>query len=352
MTKAKVVAIIPARCGSKSIHHKNIRMFRGLPLIVHSIKQALDCSLIDRVIVSTDSYEYAEISKTAGAEAPFIRPPEFSGDYATDLDVMRHAIGWLETEEQWLPDLIVHLRPTHPIRNSGDITAMIQKLFDNPTLDSVRSVSAARFTPYKMWFFDTTSGLLNPVIESPDIKEAYNQPRQKLPLAYEQNASIDVVRSTVILGGSMTGQKIAGYPMSHCFDIDQEGEFLEAQQFSLLRDCFKGDGFRQMRFVIDIDGIIAGITKENNYSRADPLTKNIDKINKIHELGHYIVLFTARGYKTGIDWSETTRKQLERWGVKYHELHFGKPHADFYIDDKFLSLDLIYSELNEANKSH
>ena len=344
-----VLAIIPARSGSKVIPHKNIRLYRGLPLLVHSVNHAKNAKLVTRVIVSTDSNEYAEIAKSAGAEVPFIRPAEISGDQSTDLEVMQHAIDWLSENESWKPDILVHLRPTHPVRNPSDIDAMINLLVSNPTTDSVRSVSPAPLTPFKMWFRNSSTGSLTPVVEDGEFPEAYNQPRQLLPKVFMQNASIDVAWTKTIQSGSMTGSEIAGYEMDKCFDIDLESEFLQAQQLSLLREHLGGNEFRSMRFVFDIDGIIANITPDNNYAVASPILQNIAKINQLYELGHHIVLLTARGYATGIDWSEVTQNQLAQWNVLHHELHFGKPHADFYIDDKFTDMDAIGNAIAKFN---
>lgn len=96
------------------------------------------------------------------------------------------------------------------------------------------------------------------------------------------------------------------------------------------------------RFVFDIDGVITLPSDELDYKCANPNDTMINIINHLYEMGNYIVLFTARGYVTGIDWREVTENQMENWGLKYHELHFGKPNADYYIDDKMLSMDLIF----------
>ena len=92
-------------------------------------------------------------------------------------------------------------------------------------------------------------------------------------------------------------------------------------------------------FVFDIDGVIATITPGNDYNLAKPMKETIQIINKLYEQGHEIVLFTARGSKTDIDWSKLTKKQMDDWGVKRHKLKLGKPAADYYIDDKLISLN-------------
>lgn len=91
-------------------------------------------------------------------------------------------------------------------------------------------------------------------------------------------------------------------------------------------------------FVIDIDGIIASRTRDNDYSQAGPIHPTIEAINRLHGFGHRIILLTARGSTTGLDWREVTERQLASWGVRYDELHFGKPAADYYVDDKMIPL--------------
>ena len=329
----QVMALIPARSGSKSLPHKNIRDFCGRPLLAHSIEQALACHLVSRTVVSTDSEQYAAIARQYGAETPFLRPPEISIDTATDLEVFQHALGWFAEHQGSVPGLCVHLRPTHPNRTAADIARAIELLRRHPDWDSLRSVVAAPEPPFKMWFL-TADGELTPVVET-DIPEAHSKPRQTLPAAYIQNACIDVIRSrTIIEQGSIAGKRIGAMVMEQFHDIDTLEQFNAAEQ-----------GFRwrlglptQKTFVFDIDGIIATIVPGNDYTKAGPMVENIRRINRLFEAGNRIILLTARGYVTGIDWSEGTRRQLAEWGVRHHELRFGKPAADFYVDDKMLSL--------------
>lgn len=334
----KILAVIPARSGSKSVKDKNIRIMNGKPMLAYSIEQALHSKKIDRVIVSTDSPLYRDIALKYGAEVPFLRPAEISQDKSLDIEVFRHALNWLKENEGYEVNICVHLRPTHPIRNTYDIDKMISIMEFDPQLDAVRSVSPARETPYKMWLFnDNNSDLIKPLVTC-DIPEAYNAPRQRLPKAYMQNACIDVIRSRTILEkNSMTGDKIAGYKMNYDFDIDTEADFLRAERAQLLFETVKSKG--HLKVCCDIDGIIATKNAANNYEQSSAMSANINILNKLFENGHNITLFTARGYKTGIDWERTTRRQLEEWDVKYHELIFGKPDADIYIDDKFCDID-------------
>src|SRR5262245_20278828 len=118
----EVLALIPARGGSKGIPRKNIISVAGKPLIVWTIEQALACQGITRVIVTTDDDEIAEIAKDAGADVPFRRPSEFACDTSPDIEVFHHAVTWLMREEQYCCELLVHLRPTGPIRKVELIT--------------------------------------------------------------------------------------------------------------------------------------------------------------------------------------------------------------------------------------
>lgn len=331
----EVLAIIPARSGSKSVKDKNIRLVAGKPLLAWSIEHALASEKVTRTIVSTDSSGYAKIARKFGAEAPFLRPDDIAGDRSTDLEVFEHALKWLEAQEGYRPEICVHLRPTHPVRNPADIDRMVEILLMNPALDSVRSVVAAPETPFKMWFRNA-DGLLSPVIQT-EMREAYNQPRQALPPTYLQNASIDVVRSRVILEQhSMNGRRIHGYVMEANFDIDDQAQLERARQRLETLPSAICHLPSPRTFVFDIDGVVATLVPNLDYALAEPNLEIIRAINYLHSQGHHIVLFTARGSKTGQDWQAVTRGQMSDWGVNYHELLFGKPAADYYIDDKAL----------------
>jgi CMP-N,N'-diacetyllegionaminic acid synthase len=333
----EVLALIPARSGSKSIKDKNIRPLAGKPLIAWSIAHALSANAVTRTIVSTDSPEYAAIARQYGAEAPFLRPPAISGDMATDLEAFQHALKWLKGTEGYLPDICVHLRPTHPVRNFADIDRMVQLLTEKPELDSVRSIAPAPETPFKMWFREPT-GLMRPVVEW-EIPEAYNQPRQLLPQTFLQNASIDVVRSQVILEqDSMSGRRIFGYVMDANYDIDDDFQMEKARHRLESTGAAHAPCPSRKTFVFDIDGVVATLVPSLDYAMASPNQDVIRVIDFLHSQGHRIVLFTARGSKTGEDWTDVTRRQLTEWQVKHDALIFGKPAADYYVDDKALQV--------------
>ena len=112
----EIMALIPARGGSKGIPRKNIRNFNGFPLIAWSIAAGLQAESVTRTIVSTDDAEIAEVARQWGADTPFLRPAEFAQDKTTDLPVYQHALQWLAENENYKPDVVIQLRPTSPIR--------------------------------------------------------------------------------------------------------------------------------------------------------------------------------------------------------------------------------------------
>ena len=108
--KNTIYAIIPARAGSKGVKNKNIRCVKGYPLLAYAIAAAKNCEYVSRIIVSTDSEEYAKIARYYGAETPFLRPAEFATDTSPDIEFMEHAIKWLADNEGKLPEFFMHLR--------------------------------------------------------------------------------------------------------------------------------------------------------------------------------------------------------------------------------------------------
>ncbi len=154
----EVLAIIPARGGSKGIPRKNIRSFAGAPLIAWSIAAAQQSNTVTRVIVSTDDEEIAAVARQYGAETPFLRPAEFAQDQTTDLPVFEHALDWLAAHEQYQPNVVVQLRPTSPVRPVGLVDDAVQLLLSRAGADSVRGVVPAGQNPHKMWKIDPVTG--------------------------------------------------------------------------------------------------------------------------------------------------------------------------------------------------
>ena len=144
---AKLLAVIPARGGSKGLPGKNILPFVGLPLIAHTLLFARMCPEIDRCIVSTDSMEIAEVARRFEADVPFIRPAELAQDETPTWPVLRHALAYLEQLEQVSYDLLLLLDPTSPARELDDISEALRRLQECPNADGILSVSQPDFNP-------------------------------------------------------------------------------------------------------------------------------------------------------------------------------------------------------------
>jgi CMP-N,N'-diacetyllegionaminic acid synthase len=348
---AKVLALIPARSGSVGIPDKNVREVAGKPLMAWSIEHALAAESVDRVIVSTDSAAYAELARSWGAECPFLRPAAIAGSLSTDLEAFVHALDWLREHEGYEPDICVHLRPTCPVRRPGLIDELVALLQARPELDSVRTVTEVLHPPFKMWWRGADGGLspILPPEAAPGIAEPWNEPRQNLPTAYVQTANVDVVRTRVIRKQrSMNGRRIHGYVEPEFFDVDVEAELARAAgRLEAKAAPISGDAAGPKTYCFDIDGVLATITSDGNYATAGPRPAMIAAVRRLHAAGHRIILCTARGTMTGIDWRAVTEDQMRRWDVPYHELHFGKPAADYYVDDRMLAMDALDTTMNQ-----
>ena len=227
VARPEVLAIIPARGGSKGIPHKNIKLFAGYPLIAYSIAAGLQSELTTRVIVSTDDEEIAEIARKWGAETPFLRPAEFAADNTLDLPVFQHALSWLKEHENYVPDIVLQLRPTSPARPRTLVDEAVKLLMAHPEADSVRGVVPADENPHKMWRVDPKTGLMNGLLKVDGIDEPYNAPRQKLPPVYWQTGHIDAIRPerTFMAGDSMSGKNILPLFLDPAFTIDIDTPF-------------------------------------------------------------------------------------------------------------------------------
>jgi YrbI family 3-deoxy-D-manno-octulosonate 8-phosphate phosphatase len=262
----EILALIPARGGSKGIPRKNIRSFAGYPLIAWSIAAAKQSELVTRVLVSTDDEEIASVARECGAETPFLRPAELAQDQTTDLPVFEHALQWLEENEKYRPEIVLQLRPTSPIRPKGMVDHAIRILLANDDADCVRGVVPAGQNPFKMWRFNGADKPLNPLLEVEGIAEPYNAPRQVLPSVYWQTGHIDAIWvSTIEQKKSLTGDVI--YPLvidpRYTVDIDNLSDWAkyEALANSGLEMVTPGKKKRPMPekvdlIICDFDGVI------------------------------------------------------------------------------------------------
>ena len=217
-----VLAIIPARGGSKGLPGKNIKELCGKPLIAWTIEQAKSCDDSDRIVVSTDDEEIAEVAKKYSAEVPFVRPPELASDTATTIDVIFHAINWLKEHEDYRPEYILLLQPTSPLRSGEDINGAIQMLKDK----DVRAVVSVCETDHYPWWSnilpadDNMKDFLRP--------EILNKRRQDLPVFYRLNGAIYLADTDYLREqNSFLGPDTFAYKMSkeRSVDVDSDIDF-------------------------------------------------------------------------------------------------------------------------------
>jgi CMP-N-acetylneuraminic acid synthetase len=217
----EILAIIPARGGSKGIPRKNLVEVAGVPLVGHSIRHALESSAITRLVVSTEDEEIAAVARKLGAEVPFMRPRELAEDHVLDFPVFRHVLETLSAVERYEPTLVVHLRPTTPFRRIVWIDEATERLIANSNADSLRSVSRPGQHPYRMFRIDE-DGFLDPLMKQ-EHPTPYVLRRQDLPPVYYYNCVLDITRpATIFEKGSMTGDKILPYivPEDEVIDVD------------------------------------------------------------------------------------------------------------------------------------
>ena len=224
----KIVTIIPARGGSKSIPKKNIMKISHKPLIAYSIEYSLRCPLVNRTIVSTDDYTIARLAKRYGAEVPFIRPKRIAMDTTPDFPVLRHALRWLKKNENYKPDILITLHPTSPLRPPRLIERAVDLLKKHPHADSVRSVALCSQHPYRMWKINSV--YMRPALR---VKNQFNLVRQRLPLIYFQSGDIEAIRyNTIIKLNSITGKNVLPLVINSAdmFDIDSMADLRRARK--------------------------------------------------------------------------------------------------------------------------
>jgi CMP-N-acetylneuraminic acid synthetase len=222
---SQVVGIIPARAGSKGVLGKNIRLLGGYPLLAYSIIASNLSSFIERTIVSTDSQNIADIARFYGAEVPFLRPVEIAQDNSTDLEFFEHAINWFEENEGMIPELMVQLRPTTPLRVPPQIDRAISYIKDNPKASSLRSGHQLAEPPQKMFQIDD-NGFFQGFFPDDPQPEYYNLPRQMFPKAYHPNGYVDIIKPDFVKeNNTLYGPNILAFVTEFAVEADKLEDF-------------------------------------------------------------------------------------------------------------------------------
>jgi len=227
--KPYVVALVPARSGSKGIKNKNLRVLQGKSLLDWSIRAGRETQGVSRVVVSTNSTEYAEVAKKAGAEVPFLRPDSISQDKSVDFEFVKHALDFFSSEGQ-IPDLIVHLRPTTPFRDPKIMDQAILEGFKRRAgVTSMRSVHVMSESAYKSFEISDSGNLVSAFSKSKELDPA-NAGRQSFPKTYSPNGYIDLLYPDQILNsGLLHGDNVSPIITENTIEIDGEPELSMAQ---------------------------------------------------------------------------------------------------------------------------
>ena len=320
----EILALIPARGGSKGIPRKNIRNFAGYPLIAWSIAAGLQSVLVTRVVVSTDDEEIAAVAREFGAETPFLRPAELAQDDTTDLPVFEHALAWLKENEGYMPEVVVQLRPTSPIRPHGLVDDALQILLSHDAADCVRGVVPAGQNPHKMWRLPNgENGPMKNLLDVEGLPEPYNAPRQSLPPVYWQTGHIDAIRTSSILEKkSLTGDVI--YPLvidsRYTVDIDNLQDWARYEHLVMTGGLDFVSPGRQRRpmpeiiklLVLDFDGVVSNNLVWTDQDGREMVTASRSDsmlIKPLRELGVETVILSsetnpvvaARAKKMGVE---------------------------------------------------
>jgi CMP-N,N'-diacetyllegionaminic acid synthase len=223
-----VLAIIPARGGSKGIPRKNVRLLGGKPLLAYTAEAALAARSLERIILSTEDEEIAAVGRACGLEVPFLRPPELAQDTTPTLPVLQHAVAWLEQRGARF-DAVCLLQPTNPFRRPEDIDGCI-RLLETSQADSVISVLPVpdSYNPYWVYLLASDGILRLSTGEAAPIPR-----RQELPAAYHRDGAVYVTRRDVLVeGGTLYGARVVGYPMdpARSVNLDSPEDWLEAER--------------------------------------------------------------------------------------------------------------------------
>jgi len=220
--KLRVLAVIPARGGSKGIPNKNILPLAGRPLIAWSVSAARESGCVDRVVVSTDSQVIADLARECGAEVPFLRPPELARDDTPTTDSVRHAVCWLDEHQDYRPDAVVILQPTCPLRTPDDIRQSVA-LFCEKQAQSVVAICEAK--PHPLWMKQVEAdGRLTSFL--PGWEHATR--RQGLPHVYALNGALYLVASDILVEqNTVYPDRTFAYimPKERSLDIDTLWDF-------------------------------------------------------------------------------------------------------------------------------
>ena len=230
MSKPHVVGFVPARAGSERVPHKNIRPLAGHPLLAYAIETARQCGIFDRIVVSTDSEEIADVARWYGAEVPFLRPPEFATSTSPDIEWLTFTLEHLDARF----DLFALIRCTNPFRGPGAVRRGLDQLLATPEADSLRAVERVKQHPGKMWLLDDDGRTMRPLLDQSHLDVAWHAGQyQALPPVYVQNSALEIAWTRVVTeDGTREGRVVAPFLTEGLegFNVDDEADWERAER--------------------------------------------------------------------------------------------------------------------------
>jgi N-acylneuraminate cytidylyltransferase len=326
------IAFIPVRGGSKSIPLKNIKIINGHPLVWWTARAANDAARIDRVVVATDSD--AIRAAVRGFDLPKVelydRRPENATDTASTESVM---LEYIDAAGPDPDDNFILIQATSPLLSA----AMIDDMFAG--WEKSGADSALSCVRNKRFYWNEDGTPINYDFRARPRRQDFAGWLMENGACYI-NPVGNILRDECRLSGRVYAHEM---PDETAVEIDEPSDWLVVEK--LLRAANPAPAPTGKTFCFDIDGVLGEKSDAKDlggdYAKNTPNPEIIAIANRLRDAGNKIVVHTARGSGTGTDWRAATEKQLADWGVKYDSLHFGKPAADFYVDDRAITLDML-----------
>ena len=189
MSAPRAVAFVPARAGSERVPHKNIRLLAGHPLLAYAIETALQSETFERVVVSTDSEEIADVARWYGADVPFLRPAEYATSTSPDIEWLAYTLEQLDERYE----VFALIRATNPFRGPETVRRGFEQLLATPEADSLRAVELVKQHPGKMWLLADDGRTMSPLLDQSHLDVAWHAGQyQALPHVYVQNSALEI----------------------------------------------------------------------------------------------------------------------------------------------------------------
>jgi CMP-N,N'-diacetyllegionaminic acid synthase len=225
----RIVAFVPARSGSERVPGKNVRPLGGHPLLAYAIETARQSGIFERVVVSTDSEEIAEIARWYGADVPFLRPPEYATSTSPDIEWLSFTLQALEESY----DLFAIVRATNPFRGPETVKRGLDQLLATPEADSLRAVERVKQHPGKMWLLAEDGRTMTPLLDQSHLEVAWHAGQyQALPPVYSQSSALEIAWARVVAEtGTREGRLVAPFFTDghEGFNVDDEEDWERAE---------------------------------------------------------------------------------------------------------------------------